>query len=164
DLIVFNSGFNKESFLKNIRSVIKLLPDYKPNDLQLKIGPKCKVLYFPIDFTIMSLSKPSSDILTIVWPHRWEFDKNPDFFFKVLYRLKKSNKKFLVSLLGQTFTDVPPAFSVAREYLEAEIVNFGFVENKEEYFKILGTSHIAVSTADHEFFGVSMLEATYCGA
>ncbi|GJQ79419.1 hypothetical protein Trydic_g16278 [Trypoxylus dichotomus] len=144
DLLIFNSSFNKESFLKNIASVIKLLPDYKPKDLQLQIAPKY--------------------ILTIVWPHRWEFDKNPDLFFRVLYRLKENNRKFLVSILGQTFADAPPVFSIARKHLQAEIINFGFVESKEEYFKVLGSSHIAVSTADHEFFGLSMLEATYCGS
>lgn len=157
DLVVFNSEFNRDSFLNNINTIIKLLPDYRPKELHLQIKPKCRVLYFPIDFPILPSVKTMSNILNIVWPHRWEFDKNPELFFKVLYKLKENNKKFLVSILGEVFMDIPDIFSKAREHLKKEIINFGFMEKKEDYFKVLCSSHVVVSTTDHEFFGVSML-------
>ncbi|KAI4470878.1 glycosyltransferase-like 1 [Holotrichia oblita] len=163
DMVIFNSEFNKESFLSNIGTIMKLLPDYKPKNLEFDIRPKSKVLYFPIDFSIIPSSNEVSNTLTIVWPHRWEFDKNPECFFKVLSKLKENSKKFLVSILGEMFTDVPSIFAAAREHFQTEIINFGFVESREEYLKILSRSHVVVSTADHEFFGVSILEATYAG-
>ncbi len=36
------------------------------------------------------------------------------------------------------------------------IINWGFQETKEDFLKVLKDSDVAVSTAVHEFFGVSM--------
>lgn len=158
---MFNSNFNKQSFLSNIDTVIKLLPDYRPKDLQLKIEPKCKVLYFPIDFPLLTSVKSMPTVLSIVWPHRWEFDKNPESFFRVLFKLKENNKPFQVSILGEVFTDVPDIFLKAKEQLQTEIIHFGYIEKKQDYFQILNTTHVAISTANHEFYGVSMLVSSF---
>lgn len=96
------------------------------------------------------------NILHIVWPHRWEFDKDPDFLIDVLLQLKLNGAKFKVSILGEGFSEVPPALLAMKDQLQDEILHYGFVENKEEYYNILRRSHVAVSTAKHEFFGVSM--------
>lgn len=156
-MVVFNSNFNKNSFLTNIASVIKLLPDNRPKNLKDEIEKKAIVLHFPVKFPNMPLGKDwEYKTLKIVWPHRWEFDKNPESFIKVLLKLKENGNKFKVSLIGQGYKDVPDIFNHAKELLHDEILQFGYVESKNDYFTLLSESHIAVSTAKHEFFGVSM--------
>lgn len=212
DRIIFNSNFNKESFLTSISSHFKIMPEPRPKNLESKIRPKCSVLYFPIDFAHIcigqkkmyhthektrdlahvlenkpknflldennkadnlatvgnkSLTLPlkvdSSDILHIVWPHRWEHDKNPEEFFCVMFRLKEAGAPFNLSVIGESYSEKPEIFAKAADYLKDNIIHFGFKESKEEYYAVLSSADVVVSTALHEFFGVSMLEATACG-
>lgn len=156
DLVIFNSVFNKDSFLNNISKIIKLLPDYRPKDIKEAISIKTKVLYFPVSFPELILSSRPSTVVHIVWPHRWEFDKGPDEFFETLLKLKRNHCRFQLSVLGERFTDIPVVFNTAQEDLKEEIRHFGYVDSKEEYFNILQNGNVVVSTAKHEFFGVSV--------
>ncbi|XP_062515869.1 glycosyltransferase-like domain-containing protein 1 isoform X2 [Corticium candelabrum] len=101
--------------------------------------------------------------LHIVWPHRWEHDKDPDTFFSVICDLKAAGFQFVVSVIGQVFNEVPEMFERAQSELREHILNWGYVSDRDDYLRVLKSGDVVVSTAAHEFFGVAMLEAVYCG-
>ena len=168
DELIFNSEYNLSSFLQRIPKHFKTQPDFRPNTARIveEIRIKSRVLYFPIYEELKLLVTCGNTRLTdlhIVWPHRWEHDKNPDSFFRALFRLHEEGFGFKISVLGETYSQVPPVFEEARSILTDHILQFGFAETKEKYYDTLRDADVVVSTAVHEFFGVSMLEACYLG-
>lgn len=106
-----------------------------------------------------------------------------DAFFQVILDLVSKDCNFHLSVIGQQFSEQPEIFTQAKENLENDsssrcrILNWGYVSSKEKYFEILSSAHVVgmmlssaivvqsnfiyfvlniVSTAEHEFYGVSM--------
>ncbi|EDW37593.1 GL18053 [Drosophila persimilis] len=175
DIVLFNSNFNRNSFLDNVQPFLNIQPDFKLKHIREKIEKKCEVLYFPIKFHAfpnkrrivnvevdVDVANLEQECLHLIWPHRWEHDKNPTLLVEVLLELNKRQVNFKVTICGEKFPKVPEAFEGIQEKLGAKLVNYGRL-SREKYIETLLTGDIVISTADHEFYGVSMLEATYCG-
>ena len=98
----------------------------------------------------------------ILWNHRWEYDKNPEEFFALLYQLDQAGLDFQVAVLGECFAQKPEIFLEAREILKGKIVHFGYVDNFIDYASWLWKADIIPVTSRHDFFGASVVQALYC--
>lgn len=131
--------------------------DFKLKSIKEKIEPKTEVLYFPISFHKMparTMPKISSE-LHLIWPHRWEHDKNPKLLAETLLELNNRQVPFKISIIGESFQTIPECFVDIREKLGDKLINFGYL-TRENYLNCLLYGDIVISTADHEFYGVSM--------
>ena len=182
DAIAFNSAFNMHSFLGAIDGFMRRIPDPAQRILGLaeELRPKCSVAYFPLLLCPATSSHhtrpptgperidpiPEKMRLQILWNHRWEYDKCPEEFLLALERLESLGCDFGVVMLGAaTSLPLPEYFEVHRKRLEGNgrLDWWGYAEDREHYFRLLRGADVAVSTAIHEFFGVALLEAAFCG-
>lgn len=173
--IWWNSAYNMNSFLDALPKYLKRMPDFKLLDSVETIDSKSRVM--PLGITpvigkqcsVFSKSTehrtPNSELrFTITWAARWEHDKNPEDFFGALSLLKAEGVKFKLNVIGEQFRTYPAIFDSAKLEFEDEIINWGYLESKGDYVQTLLTSDIVVSTAIHEFFGISILEGVSAGA
>ncbi len=166
DRIAFNSRYNQDSFLTGCRELFKKAPDMKRIDFEAAIRAKSNILHPGLDFTRIdkaSCSGRNADEPVIVWNHRWEHDKNPEMFFKTLFELDSSNVPFKLIVLGQSFRQRPAVFEEARQRLNKRILHFGYVKSRQEYVRLLRCGDAVVSCANHEFYGMSVIEAVRSG-
>ncbi len=163
DEVWFNSDFHYQSFRKALYKFLKRMPDYNCRCFVADIKAKSQIQpqgIHPVPRAARDLKR----VPLILWAARWEFDKNPELFFEVLNSLLKQGREFRVSVIGEQFDDVPDVFSSAREWLGERVVRWGYQGSREEYETALAEADILVSTADHEFFGVSVVETISAGA
>lgn len=161
DQIVFNSRFNRDSFLDGVSRLLARMPDAVPGDIAGRLAAKAIVL--PVPIRPMEQAATGRDERLILWNHRWEYDKAPDEFAAAMLALADRGLAFRLALLGPRPPQVPRPLQTLREQLGERIIADGHV-SRSEYQSILGRAGIAVSTALHEFQGLAMLEAVSAGA
>lgn len=166
DSIYFNSRFHHDDFFDELPRMLKHFGDH--NELATVDALRSKSHILPLGLDLKRLDNfvnygVKRDKPLVVWNHRWEADKRPDRFFKAIYRLLASGLEFDLALLGENFRNSPKEFETARQQLAGRIVQYGYAESLEDYAGWLHQGDYVVSTADHDFFGIAIAEAIYCG-
>ena len=165
DACVFNTRWNLESLCTAIPGFLSQFPDHQPKGVAEAIRAKSSVVAPPFDPTAFdACASPRGRVPRIVWPHRWEHDKNPDAFFSAVAVLADEGLDFEVAVAGQAFRDVPDTILAAEERLGSRLVQLGEPASRQTYAELLSGCDIAVSTAVNEFFGIAMVEAAYAGS
>ena len=171
DKVVFNSQYNLNSFLWGATALLKKLPDQVPTNIVHRLTEKSQVLAVPLSdkppssvigetlWTAFDHYSPKQKPLLIVWAARWEYDKGPDRLLAIVALLETRKVNFRLCIMGQKFRQVPEAFSVLADKYAHRIDQFGYAHNSLEYFSWLQQADIFLSTAIHEFQGLSLLEA-----
>ena len=164
DACVFNTAWNLGAFVGAIPGFLREFPDHHPVGVAERILAKSSVVAPPFDPTVFDRHPVSrGSVLRVVWPHRWEHDKNPDDFFSAVSVLAEERLDFEVAVAGQAFRDVPDAIMAAEKTLGSRLVHLGEPESRDSYAELLAGSDVAVSTAQNEFFGIAMIEACHAG-
>lgn len=172
DRVFFNSQYHMDSFLNELPRFLARFPDHQELSSVERICDKSSVLPLGFEFARldpMTLRDPSEEKAAsgrrplVVWNHRWEYDKNPEEFFRVLRILASRGLDFDVALLGESFDEIPACFADAESEFGDRIVQFGYVQERAEYARWLRRADLLPVTSNQEFFGASVIEAVFCG-
>lgn len=183
DRVFFNSQYHMDSWFAELPKLLKHYPDYNHLSLVESVRERSAVLPVGIECTRirqhakehqhgrdqrspLAKGAPRQQPLPplILWNQRWEYDKRPDIFFNLLYRIEEAGIDFRLAVAGENFRNVPEEFEQARLRLADKIVHWGYLDSYTDYVDLLEQSDLVISTAIHEFFGISILEAIVTGA
>lgn len=167
DRVFFNSPFHQHVFFENLPRMLKHFGDFNELETIDVLQARSEVLPLGLDLRRFDVHQPAETTddapPLILWNHRWEEDKNPKAFFAALYGLVKRDVPFRVALAGENFRQQPEEFDAARQKLGDRLVQYGHVASFADYARLVWEADYIASTAYQDFFGISVVEAIYCG-
>jgi len=163
DYNYFNSNYHLTSYIDGLKKYLKKMPDFRNMATIELINSKSSVLPIGCELNEVKNINKRSNSPIILWNHRWEYDKNPNLFFKILFDLHANNIDFQLIVLGESYQDYPEVFDTAKMELNNKIIHFGYCENKNEYIEYLKLANILPVTSNQDFFGISIVEAISYG-
>lgn len=162
DKVVFNSNFNRDTFMTGLKQYLSQLPDFKGVENIQKIATKTKVIPVGLEMEIKAV-KPLPNCPVIAWNHRWEHDKNPEGFYQILKTLKENNFSFRLMVLGENYRRYPSIFDQIKSEFQTETLHWGYAKNRKEYLQLLQQADLSIVTSKHDFLGLSVLESLFTG-
>jgi len=139
DAVVFNSAFNRDTFLAGVSSLFARLPDDLPAPGRARLQAS---VVLPVPVAIETPEpivpeknpekdpgleperdperapkndpEPVADCLDVLWNHRWEYDKGPALLLAVVTALHQQNLPVRLHLCGQQFRRQPDEFPEIR--------------------------------------------------
>jgi tRNA G18 (ribose-2'-O)-methylase SpoU/glycosyltransferase involved in cell wall biosynthesis len=191
DGCIFNSQTHLEDFSKALPKVLKEQCPRDAIEWQLQkchelLSTKCTVLRSGLELEeLLQLRttrttrttktedtvKAKSDetptqtkiVPVILWNARLEEDKNPGDFLALLRSIPPTIP-FQLIILGTDPSKGQQWLTQIREAFDGRILHMGWCEDRTEYAQWLQQASIVISTANHETFGISIIESIYTGA
>ncbi|MFC1675997.1 DUF3524 domain-containing protein [Planctomycetota bacterium] len=160
----FNSAFHRDSFIDALEKFLRKMPDCQPINVPSQIREKAVIYPQGINKITRPNRQRRPGPMRILWVARFEHDKNPEEFFEAVKVLKSKGIDFRLSVIGEQFRDQPKVFTWAKDYFTDNIENWGYQQSLPQYHSVLTDADLIVSTAEHEFFGISVVEAISAGS
>lgn len=174
DHTLFNSAYNRNSLFDELQAFFKKMPDHRHTDMVNELRDKSSVMPLGLELNPLLVDAPKTlDEITdhpspnaaplILWNHRWEHDKNPEEFFEALETLQQQKIPFRLAVLGESYKTMPSVFKEVPEGFKDQLIWYGY-GSYEDYLSLLNHTDILPVTSNHDFFGISVMEAVHCGA
>ncbi|MGA0283739.1 MAG: tRNA-queuosine alpha-mannosyltransferase domain-containing protein [Saprospiraceae bacterium] len=164
DYVVFNSYYHRTVFLEACEALLMKMPDAKHSDSIDFIKSKSAVLYPGIEFMgkyyVKQNANPSPIIL---WNHRWDYDKMPGYFVKLLDYLVSHNKAFEIIITTEPVNSDSMAYTQIMNRHKDKVIHHGHLESKADYWELISRADLLPVSPGHDFFGISVLEAVAAG-
>ena len=164
DAIWFNSGFHRDAMRAALPDLLAAQPAPSHTHLIDPVFDTSRVLWPGVETNaLIAGTRTQRDVPRVLWNQRWDHDKNPHAVFSALARLADEGVPFTLALAGQNQRPDSSDFAFVQERLGDRIDHRGFLPTGE-YQQLLLDSDVVISAADHEFFGIALVEAIAAGA
>ena len=166
DQVAFNSAFHRDSWFEALPRFLRHFPEHNELGSVDELRAKSTVVPVGIEADEIAAAAAATETATpplVLWNQRWEYDKNPALALRALRDVADRGADFQLAICGQAFAQSPPEFEDIGEIFGDRLVHVGFADD-EHYRRLLAQATLTVSTADHEFFGIAVLEAMAGGA
>lgn len=164
DEVWFNSGFHRDALRAALPELLAAQPAPGHAHLVAAAFERTRVLW-PGAATAALNEMPRDDSPRpprVLWNQRWAHDKNPDVVIGALRRLAVEGVEFTVALGGEDQRTDQLEALCRDDALAGRIEPVGFLP-RAPYCELLLRSDVVVSAADHEFFGIAVVEAIAAG-
>ena len=162
DRVFFNSHYHLTTFFDALPPFLRHYPEDNELDTAGLLRARSAVLPVGIDLRRLdppAAAGPAAPPL-ILWNQRLEFDKRPERFMAALLELAAEGLDFRVALCGERFGRPAAGWLAGVAALGDRVIHDGYA-NEDAYRRLLWQATLTFSTADHEYFGISILEAVY---
>ncbi|WP_049721845.1 tRNA-queuosine alpha-mannosyltransferase domain-containing protein [Gilvimarinus polysaccharolyticus] len=171
DRLVFNTAFNHDSFFTGAEQLLRKLPDLVPAGIIKQLQSRASVIPVLLEDTCFlprEAVPKCNGRAQLIWNHRWEYDKNPALLLRALQLLCAeygAELPFTLHVVGQSFRQVPVEFAAIKQLLSdaGGLGQWGYLSGTE-YRQLLASCDLVLSSANHDFQGLSVLEAVAAGA
>lgn len=164
DLVLFNSEYHRHAVQEALPVFLGRQPDNDQAQFLDEVVAKFEVVPVGVDLVsagdrrTVTQSQPP----VILWPHRWEPDKDPHAFVRALAKLDERGQDFRLVLAGVDPVVPSPAKQLLLDRWGGQVLAAGPF-SIGEYRRLLRCCDVVVSCAKHEFFGVAVVEAISAG-
>lgn len=165
DCLVFNSYYNRDSFMAGSAALLCKLPDRVPPTVVFALEQKAVVLPVPFDEGALRPvvaqwpGQTARRPLRLLWVGRFEHDKGGDSLLLILQQLEERALDYELAMTGQQFREAPPAFETIQSVFGHRLVHCGYIASETQYQALLQAADVVLSTALHEFQGLAVLQA-----
>ena len=166
DELWFNSRFHFEEFFGALPVFLKKYSDRRYLELADTLKEKSRIVHPGISLSELdkvAVSIPSKRAPVIVWNQRWEYDRNPEMFNRIISRLDDAECDFDLILAGEQLHNESPDLRSLRDRFGDRILHYGYVSDQQKYAALLRQGDIVLSTSRYEFFCTALMEAVFCG-
>lgn len=161
DKVLFNSQWNRISFLEGADRLLAGMPEKTPFNFSERIAQKADILPVPLASDVCQSAPGQTSVsdINLLWNHRWEHDKNPEMLLLVARALEQTTLDWSLNVCGETFRQIPPAMQQLKAEFQHRIRHWGYLEKRSDYLALLIKCNFVLSTALQEFQGIAVIEA-----
>lgn len=164
DAVWFNSDFHRRAVIDALPGWAASQPEPMAETLIERVTDRFAVMPVGVARPTHRRSTQGADASArpaILWPHRWEPDKCPAVFVRAIDKLDAAGVAADLILAGEDLASSPARADLLERHAARVIAAGPF--SRHDYERWLARADIVVSCADHEFFGVAVVEAMMAG-